>query len=103
LIVTRMGFPLEWLRRLSPRERIRMPVPVETQASFRRTPAKGCRRARAPRRGFCNSRRVVKRSILLSEKQAILACNPGPVMPLYVPGFVFDMRPADSTLICHLA
>jgi hypothetical protein len=80
-----------------------MPVPVETQASFRRTPAKRCRRARAPHRSFCDSRRAVKRSILLSEKQAILACNPGPVMPLYVPGFVFDLRPADSTLICHLA
>src|ERR1039457_1403054 len=63
LIVTRMGFPLEWLRRLAPRERIRMPVPVGTQASFRRTPAKGCRRARAPHRSFCDSRRVVKLAI----------------------------------------
>src|ERR1035437_6345206 len=45
LIVSRMGFPMEWLRWLSPRERIRMPVPAGTQASFRRNPAKRFKRA----------------------------------------------------------
>src|ERR1035441_8397508 len=53
----------------------------------------------SPAPQFLRFAAAVKRSILLSEKEAILVCNPGPVIPFNIPGFAFDMRPADSTLI----
>ena len=59
-IVTRIGFPLERVRRVHPQEGSGDPV-VHVSLPF--------------------------------------VCRPGPVMPLNVPGFAFDMRAGDSPCI----